>query len=319
MLPNIFCRMTILLFLMCALQPFNPMLLAEGLPPSPPKYESSTVTVSGFNGGKAEVFSLTDPPRLVLDLIGDRENKKPHLSVDEMSFVKNVRLGIHPDKIRVVLDLKNDSFPDYEIIRSKGSVSLVFQGGPANTAPVRPIMAASIVSVQRYSHTSTISPEVASNIGDIAQEPASPDPVEADLVSEVPRAIARSTEKSFPKPPLNIDAEGQQLKTIVFGSASDEERSELILELAVRPEFSLNQISPESFNIVLPRAKLAGKHLALPFFPPNRFMGLTMVKASQGEDGVEIELTVEHGSQVRAFARGKKLVVQTTSPLFQPS
>ena len=69
---------------------------------------------------------LTDPPRLVVDLMGlqSSEVREP-LSLDG-PWVKKVRMGLHADKVRVVFDFISEEGAPYQIIPIQTGLEVVF-------------------------------------------------------------------------------------------------------------------------------------------------------------------------------------------------
>lgn len=56
-------------------------------------------------------FFLQGPPRFVIDLDGEWQTQRwPDIRVNS-DVVKNIRIGRHPDRLRIVMDLKNDQVP----------------------------------------------------------------------------------------------------------------------------------------------------------------------------------------------------------------
>jgi hypothetical protein len=69
---------------------------------------------------------LTDPPRLVVDLMGLQSSEviKP-LSLDG-PWLKKVRVGLHADKVRVVFDLIAKEETSYQIIPTERGLGVLF-------------------------------------------------------------------------------------------------------------------------------------------------------------------------------------------------
>jgi len=67
---------------------------------------------------------FSDPPRLALDLMGIGSSVKEQVIPFDGPFLKRVRLGVHPGKVRVVLDL-SEGFPPYAIERKEGGLSIL--------------------------------------------------------------------------------------------------------------------------------------------------------------------------------------------------
>jgi hypothetical protein len=63
---------------------------------------------------KVNAFLLHDPPRLVVDFEGASIKKSENFSAPSNGVVKQVRLGAHAEKLRVVVDLIKSTPPEYE-------------------------------------------------------------------------------------------------------------------------------------------------------------------------------------------------------------
>lgn len=63
---------------------------------------------------KVNAFLLSDPPRLVVDFEGASIKKSENFSAPTNGVVKQVRLGAHANKLRVVVDLIKSTPPEYE-------------------------------------------------------------------------------------------------------------------------------------------------------------------------------------------------------------
>ena len=63
---------------------------------------------------KVESFALSGPPRIVVDFVGLKLKKSEDLNAPKNGVIKQFRLGAHPDKLRVVIDLLTTDTPTYE-------------------------------------------------------------------------------------------------------------------------------------------------------------------------------------------------------------
>ena len=99
------------------------------LPPSPSGPRTLTGLMSRSGDGRFEltavaggpvrktnVFPLSDPPKLVVDLAGEWDRKVTSPVAVESPLVKRVRLGNHPDFLRLVLDLADAGPVGHEIV-----------------------------------------------------------------------------------------------------------------------------------------------------------------------------------------------------------
>ena len=85
--------------------------------------------------GNYDAFKLDSPPRLVIDLweVGSRFPKK---SVRiKNPFVKEIRLGHYPDKVRLVFDSLTPQMPSYQISRMKDRLIVSMGNVPLPSEP----------------------------------------------------------------------------------------------------------------------------------------------------------------------------------------
>ncbi len=77
---------------------------------------------------KYEVVSLADPPRLALDIFGvSLKAKVPKIRA---GAVREIRVGAHEDKIRLVLDMREGT-PSYRALRTRHGMELVLSAAPS--------------------------------------------------------------------------------------------------------------------------------------------------------------------------------------------
>ncbi len=85
--------------------------------------------------GNYNAFRLDSPPRLVLD-IWDVGNQFPkNIYNPQNSFIKEVRIGQHHDKLRFVFDSLNPQFPPYQIIRADNKLIVSLGNVPQVSEP----------------------------------------------------------------------------------------------------------------------------------------------------------------------------------------
>ena len=91
-----------------------------------------SINVSVAGGVPAfHAFKLTGPPRLVVDLFGVKNglNAKT-IAVDRFGF-GNARIGISPDKVRIVLDTTSKYLPPYRVIKNDNGVMISLKAADA--------------------------------------------------------------------------------------------------------------------------------------------------------------------------------------------
>lgn len=72
----------------------------------------------------ASSFVVSSPPRIVVDLEGTRIRKSSALAVPANKVLKQIRIGAHPEKLRIVLDVYTDPPPAFEQLSDGNSVTI---------------------------------------------------------------------------------------------------------------------------------------------------------------------------------------------------
>jgi P pilus assembly chaperone PapD len=87
-------------------------------------------------------FSLSSPPRLVLDVYEFKTTSWASFTIEGLAYVQGLRIGSHPQKTRFVFDLTKEIIPSYQVISENNSIILTscaaeFQKSSATHAPLR--------------------------------------------------------------------------------------------------------------------------------------------------------------------------------------
>lgn len=117
---------------------------------------------------KIDAFMLPSPPRIVLDLTGASVKRSETFNAPTNDVVKAVRLGSHPGKLRVVVDLVKEEAPKYDWKAGKRQVILRMLEKAAPAAA-----AAAPEAVQPPAQPATEAPQVPA---EKAVEPAAEEP-----------------------------------------------------------------------------------------------------------------------------------------------
>ncbi len=70
------------------------------------------------------VFFVENPNRLVLDFIGLSAKSQRSINIPN-GAISHLRIGQHPDRFRIVLDLRGDSLPSFDIARDQRTLATV--------------------------------------------------------------------------------------------------------------------------------------------------------------------------------------------------
>jgi AMIN domain len=307
-----------------------------------------TLNLVAKNYTSTAVFSLADPSRVVLDIVGPSIKKNKTFNLENDALIKSVRLGSYTDKIRIVLDIKATLSPPYQWTEGKEKLSLTFnrdlsaankEDTPKEKSPqeiVSPTATSTNTIVQsNISPTPTIqTPEIAT--------PAVIIPLQntpATFFSATPVAINTytPTQASSPSPAFTVTATHTiQLTPTVFlptilvptieptplapteqalnliSFTSNSESSPVIqLSLNLRPEFEVQKKDDKTYQILIKNCKVTDPKMTLIQFPPSDFVGFTFVLAKDEKSGTIIDIGVERGTKITAAPKDQSIEIKT--------
>jgi len=99
-----------------------------------------------IDGGAAEfkTFRLGNPERFVVDMHDVKSALAARIIPVNTAGVSSARLGIYPDKVRIVFDAISGSFPETSVAKSADGLTLTLMNKPADENPNTRIVAAAI-------------------------------------------------------------------------------------------------------------------------------------------------------------------------------
>lgn len=199
-----------------------------------------------------EVLELADPPRLAVDVFGvGLATRAPRIN---SGALREVRVGAHADKVRLVLDVRG-TMPAYRVDRSSRGLEVVLGGAVARKAPSAP-SAEAVVSVAeveplrlapakaessavvevkdvRFEESSAGGRIVMKLSGTTAWKVDRPDPRSAVLTLEnarLPKKLERSLDTSALETPVkmisafSVPGEGSKVRLVVAADGAIEEK-----------------------------------------------------------------------------------------------
>lgn len=180
--------------------------------------------------GNYNSFKLDSPSRLVLDIfeVGTRYPQKS-LKIKN-PFIKEVRIGRHPDKLRVVFDSLKPNLPPYQINRIDDKLVVSFGNVPQPSEP------------QIFLQDKTTKEELPSKVGE-------PSAISAKVQAEAPKASEVLVEKVKPSVLTGIDFKQMDNK------------SRIVIALSMEnPKFESSMISKQVIAVDIKNA-FVPKHL----------------------------------------------------------
>ncbi len=83
-----------------------------------------------------EVQKLSGPDRLVIDMPSERVFPTNNVPVDDLELLSGIRVGSHPGKSRIVVDLKEGAVVSHEARLEDGKIIVTLQGNSSLPAPL---------------------------------------------------------------------------------------------------------------------------------------------------------------------------------------
>ncbi len=260
--------------------------------------DSFTLLLRSTAPFSAEVFPLEKPPRIVMDFKGLKlkSHKSPPLPYNKI--LKGVRIAVSPAKVRIVLDLKIGSIPEYSTSQEGNSFS--FSAGLKSDV---------LALMPKETPTQTPVPEASSSVPETPAPPA----VEPEMTTLTPAATPAETPASPPAPEPSgtlspVPSDVRALTSIDFQPAPE---PMLRLSLTKESSFRLSK-EKESYLLTVPECTVAGNHLLLPNYPPEGFPGINVVKGASEKGDLLLWIYVSRTERLSAFRNGTEIRVKVT-------
>ena len=121
----------------------NKDLAQKSAPPTAPANLSSSISsassagvnqifiTTGVETPKYSVTRVSDPERIIVDLDIARLANARSFKTPELQYVSGIRVGTHPGKTRIVVDLKNGSQVTHDARLDKGAILVSLSAAPA--------------------------------------------------------------------------------------------------------------------------------------------------------------------------------------------
>jgi hypothetical protein len=275
---------------------------------------------------KANAFMLADPARLVVDLEGASVKKSENFPAPENGVIKQIRLGAHPSKLRVVVDLIKSTPPEYDWKSDKRSVTVTFIEGaaapppaaqtaalptaaptiapttapqptattaPVASTPVSTPVPATATPVAQATEVSTVQDDAASAVAAGAAAASIPSALEADVDDDSGDLGDLEATRSGP-PPTRVPTTFT-IKGYKFEYLPDKSPVLKILLNKPRAQAQISKVDSETYAISIKDCGVANEDLELPQFPPHDFVGFVMVVSEIVGGNTEVSVSVEEG------------------------
>ncbi len=225
------------------------------------------------------VSRLHNPERIVVDLLNQKTPVNKQFSTEDSEYISSVRVGSHPGKNRVVLDLIGDSSLKHGVALDNGSLVLTV-GAEGAAAPRMSAEAASPSQAAESVIADSSEPSQASDIVPVAD---STDTITSDAAASTVSSIAIE----------NAPAGGNMMVAEIAGSS---------------PEHELKKTAPTEYVLTLRNSKLDANAAMTLLAPPSSGAIRSVRPVAEGND-VALRIFTTSLSDLETKTAGNRLLL----------
>lgn len=270
--------------------------------------------------GKTEpVFDVTmvsNPARIVVDVLGEKSAANKDLQLSDDSYLKSIRLGAHKDRTRIVFDLKSSVTPEnlqHEVTTEGGKLVVTLKGqgatAIADAAPAtREQLAANDVSapadapVAELPAIEAVAPVVDAPVVVADAAPIMPEQPAVEPAVTVAEEIAP---QAAPSAKLASEA---TVNTIAF-EKSVNDAGKVVVSTSEPVAFELSKTAPSEYTLNIPGA-VPSEQALLPQIAPKGASGIRTVRTSRQGEGTIVRMFVDGGVDLRALANDNSIAIK---------
>lgn len=238
-----------------------------------------------------KVVRLSDPSRLVVDLPGNDYRLNRVFELQDSKYVSRIRLGAHPDKSRIVLDLNDTGDLSYQAEQSSGEIVLTVTDATLMASNDEAIYSQDTAlerapeegGLERVADVDTIDTPQEDALDDTA--PVTIDVPQAALPETTPRLLS-----------LRIDS-------------LENEGNAVFAEMESAGFFSLKQTAPSEYVLRLEGATYEEQALSTVLAPPQSGAIRSVRPVRDGADTL-LRIFATPGTALVATNKGSTIIVQ---------
>ncbi len=242
----------------------------------------------------SNVLKLTNPPRLVVDVLGVKGISSKEYSVADSNTVSAIRVGSHNDKTRIVFDLSSEEVLKNHLFDSSGNQIVLTMPISEEEKSVR---------LAKLSSQS-INSESRAQLGTDEANNAENNEFDAstDTSTEVNQEEANSSNAA-------IDSANKPTITAVNFEKTSGSAGEVKITLTDSVAFEVSQTSQSEFVLSLPGVS-ASEDAKKPMVAAKGEEGIRSVRLTESEEGTLVRMFVDAGISVSALPRGQEIIVK---------
>ncbi len=280
---------------------------------------------------KFTVERLDNPPRIVVDIEASTAGASRTMPAAGLDYVSGIRIGAHPGKSRVVLDLVRAGHVRHQAALMNGEIVVVLKDDAGSAAPLQ---------------------EAGSPAGGSDAEEAR-DELAEDAALEGKRAEAESDDEVLPEPALaqgetdsdiDLDAEkglqvakdhDEQVEAVLASIERGQEKvsglevtslslekgdsaaPEVRIEVSGKPIYNLQRTAPSEYVLAIAKAALGGTIKREPLLADPKSTTIRSVRVTEGASGVFVRIFSQPNTYLTARRERDEIVISETQDLRQ--
>lgn len=273
----------------------------------------------------AKSFPLDNPNRFVVDIPTTNLSGKNSTEAIKANCLTSLRLGVHKDYARIVIDLENN-FELKNFTHSNKTLTLIFEN--KTQEPNEKLLNLELPQ-------STLSPTLTSTSSSLPAPSKSPiaTPTLIPSSSPTPTAISTATktsniqpvvtrtvvETSSPTPTTissptaifaptkTISSETTSLNSITFDTSNEHIVN---FSFSKSPQYSMLKKGANLYWIIISNAQLGNEMVSKPYYASQDFKGIVSVLAKTSDEDLILEIRTDPQVQLFSFREGDSLIVK---------
>ncbi len=288
---------------------------------------------TGAQSPKFSVQQLENPPRLVVDIESVVARSNQAVPTKSLQFVRGVRIGAHPDKSRVVLDLFGQPGVSHEESVVDGAILVTLRGQEQAAAPAEgeelkqeertAALSASPDSEQPEKDLEERLAEVraadedldAHSLADLESRAAD----SAELNADIEEAKSQDSKVEAVLASLEQPKKGSmaEITKLALGQGEGTVGPEVRIELDSSAEHRLERTAPSEYVLTLVGAKLAASVKRDPILSADTASAIRSVRSATAGEDVLVRIFTQPSAYLTARRENGAIVVGETHDLSQ--
>lgn len=276
---------------------------------------------TGVSEPKFVVHELQNPHRLVVDIDGPAGGASRTVKASELDLVSTIRVGSHPNKSRVVLDLSSSAPVEYKAAVQNGAIRLSLH---SVTQEARSAESASDMAETLSSEKSLVEERINEAIAEEATQksrPESSDEIDAvDIDADHGQQLAQAPEEKATVETVSLKT-SNTIKGVRITKVSLSDTAsgapQIRLSYLGKPDFQLQRTAPSEYVLIVRRAALDKSVDRKPLFAASTSSSIRSARTTVDGPNVLIRVFTQPSAYLTAREEKGGILITETQDLTQ--